>query len=422
MNRRIIYLDDEPRNLTVFEASMPDEWKIFTFSSASAALEKIEEIDPAIVISDQRMPQMSGVEFLSVVRKVCPKAVRIIVTGYSDEDLVINSVREAQVFDYIRKPWDAEALETSLLKAFEHFDLTTKNLELTQEVSQKHAEIEKKNSELQLALLNLKSQNLDLMTMKFELEAAKSEEIKLRQELECWVHPFVVSSLRSNGIKFPIKKDLVGITFDIVNSSSIHDQMFEGKSLRSHVLRAFSESVLRHGGWRESSSGDSAYAHFGLLENTVKPLESAFAVARELKVFLNGLSDRSGFSVECGVGIHVMKNCIVELHQAHISTASGFSTQKSFDTSSSDVDLLHRIEKLTHRLSGSNIIFSKESLAYAGPGFKIDYIDVGSHRLKGQSNAVELCLIPSKFLADKTPEAIMQLLGTAFLDLEKLVA
>lgn len=422
MNRKIIYVDDEARNLTVFEASMPPEWKTHTFASVSEALEKLEDIDPAIVISDQRMPQMSGVEFLAVVKKVCPNAVRIIVTGYSDEDLVIDSVRQAQVFDYIRKPWDVDELEASLKRAFEHHDLTQKTVELTDEVNQKHRELEAKNTELQNALLNMKSQNLDLMTMKMELEAARAEETRMRLELESWVHPFVVNSLKSSSIKFPIRKNLVGITFDIVNSSAIHDKTFENKSVRSHILRAFSESVLRHGGWRESSSGDSAYAHFGLLENSAKPIESAFAVARELKVFLNGLSDRSGIVVECGIGIHAMNDCIVDLHQAHISTASGLATQKSFDTSSSDVDLLHRVEKLAHALDGSNIIFTKESLAQAGQSFHLEYLDIGSHLLKGQSKAVELCLIPSKMLAKKSKEEVTQLIEATSRPPLKLVA
>ena len=126
-NPVIIYVDDEPRNLAVFEASMPDNWDIHIFDNPIEACKEFEILNPTLVLSDQRMPGMSGVEVLEEARKKCPDAIRIIVTGYSDEDLVIESVRKAKIYDYIRKPWDVDELEHRLLNAIDFFISEKKN-------------------------------------------------------------------------------------------------------------------------------------------------------------------------------------------------------------------------------------------------------------------------------------------------------
>ncbi len=112
MNQKpiIFYVDDEPNNLTVFESSLPEEWDVKVFDNPLVALEALEKVRPAVIVTDQRMPQISGVRFLELARKINDDAIRIVCTGYSDENLIIQSVRSAQIFDYITKPWDADDL------------------------------------------------------------------------------------------------------------------------------------------------------------------------------------------------------------------------------------------------------------------------------------------------------------------------
>jgi DNA-binding NtrC family response regulator len=117
----IFYIDDEPHNLTVFEASMPDEWEICVFDNPMAAIDQLDIKKPWVVVSDQRMPSMTGVQFLEIVKKILPDSLRIIVTGYSDEELVVESVRKAQVFDYLKKPWDLNELISGLKRAIEYY-------------------------------------------------------------------------------------------------------------------------------------------------------------------------------------------------------------------------------------------------------------------------------------------------------------
>ena len=121
----IVFVDDQPLNLTVFESALPDEWEVHTYESAVEALSDLENYEPWVVVSDQRMPEMSGVEFLEQVKEKFPHSVRIIATGYSDEDLVVESVKKAKIYDYIKKPWDPDELEATLARSIEHYQVVT---------------------------------------------------------------------------------------------------------------------------------------------------------------------------------------------------------------------------------------------------------------------------------------------------------
>lgn len=377
----VVYVDDEPHNLVVFEAALPPEWKVITYDSPVQALQALDEIVPSIIVSDQRMPGMNGVQFLELSCKIHPNAVRIMVTGYSDEDLVVESVRKAHIFDYIRKPWDVGDLVASLTRAFEFFESAERARRLQEKL--RHRELE------------LMDQNTRLTSVLNELETAKRHESELRQELECWVPPFVLRALRDKAVKFPITRDITCITYDIVNSSRLHPYQANGRPLRGQVIQLFSEAIIRHGGWRESSAGDSAYGHFGLFQERENPADAALAVAREFRVAVSNLAAMTGVPFECGIALHVARNALVDIHSVHIQTPDGTMTQKSFDTTSPDIDLLHRMEKKVHGLPGSNIILSRAFLdALKNPPAQVQAI--GTHTFPGHANPVELFLLPSE--------------------------
>jgi CheY-like chemotaxis protein/class 3 adenylate cyclase len=334
----IIYVDDEPMNLTVLEAALPSEWEIHTFDSPLKALENISKLQPWVVISDQKMPGMNGVSFLEIIKKTNPDALRVIVTGFSDEDLVVDSVRKAQISDYIKKPWDVDDLSHRLEKLVDRYILEC-------EVKTKTAELEKKNRELENALV--------------EVEKSKFQERKLKEELESWAPPFILDTLNRQE-SFPIIKDLTLITYDLINSSDLHSVVVDGKLAKTIIMHKFTELVLKFGGWREHHSGDLAYAHFGLLKELNNPCDLAMAVASEFRVFLKNFNIQNNTKIECGIGLHYAKNCLVDLHKIETSVSNRKIIQKSFDTSSIEVDLVFRIEKIAHDLIGTNIIISEE--------------------------------------------------------------
>lgn len=116
---KVLYVDDEEGNLMAFRASFRRDFDVRTASSAQEGLALLEESAPHVVISDQRMPMMSGAEFLAEVRQRHPRCIRIMLTGYSDIEAVIEAVNKGGIHAYITKPWDPIDLKLRIEQAFE---------------------------------------------------------------------------------------------------------------------------------------------------------------------------------------------------------------------------------------------------------------------------------------------------------------
>lgn len=169
-NRKLIYVDDQKDNLIVFEAQVSDSWQVKCYSNIAEALKEIKSFNPSIVLSDMRMGKVNGVEFLSQVKDLLPAAVRMIVTGFSGEDQIISSIRFAQVFDYVMKPYDHKDLDIRLEKALNQYEA---NLKAN---SDKHL-LEKINGQLSAENAKLKE---FIHTKKAELDTLKKEHDELK--------------------------------------------------------------------------------------------------------------------------------------------------------------------------------------------------------------------------------------------------
>ncbi len=116
---RVLCVDDEPNILRALSWLLRRDFQVITAASARDALGLIRQGDFDVVISDQRMPEMSGVEFLNQVKLIAPRAMRILLTGYSDMNAVLQSVNEAEVFRFVNKPWDVIELPLIIAQAAE---------------------------------------------------------------------------------------------------------------------------------------------------------------------------------------------------------------------------------------------------------------------------------------------------------------
>jgi len=132
MRRDILYVDDEFDNIIVFEAAFEDEFNIHAATSGAEALELLEKIPFPVVIADQRMPQMTGVELFETMRATHPHIKRIILTGYSEPEAMIDAINKGQVFHFVKKPWERHHLLSVLIRAFEAHDLAVANMLLTE--------------------------------------------------------------------------------------------------------------------------------------------------------------------------------------------------------------------------------------------------------------------------------------------------
>jgi len=376
----IMFVDDEPHNLAVFEAAMPEGWDIRVFESPLTAIEQVEALKPNVIVSDQRMPGMKGVKFLELASKLNPQSVRILVTGYSDEDLIIESVRAAKIFDYIRKPWDVDELVKRLEAAIDFNSITIQKESLASELRARDAELRERNAEL--------------LGKTLELERSLQQLQETSRELQCWVPPAVSAMAKSKTI-FPIKRDLALLAIDVIGSGAIHGITVGQRSLRSLALEEFSVLVLKHGGYIENTEGDAAYANFGLTESTSHPCDAALAVANEFRAALRGIAIHHHQSIETGIGLHFGVQVEANISICTVNTPTGQIIQKRFYTMSPDIDLVHRMEKHVHKLAGSNIILSKAFCDQLTRPSDKPVIPIGRHQFKGQSKDVDLFLIKS---------------------------
>jgi len=125
---RLLIVDDEEAILETMTFTFEDDYEVFTSTSANAALGLLDKHAPiAVVISDQRMPEMTGVEFLARVFKRSPATQRIILTGFADMNAIIRAINDGHVYAYITKPWEPDQLKQVVRRAADHHLLTLEN-------------------------------------------------------------------------------------------------------------------------------------------------------------------------------------------------------------------------------------------------------------------------------------------------------
>ncbi|MCB0365501.1 MAG: hybrid sensor histidine kinase/response regulator [Bdellovibrionaceae bacterium] len=144
MKHSILCVDDEIDNVDALERIFRRHFRVLKATSGAEGLALLKEAtDVAVIISDQRMPKMTGVEFLKKTIKTHPDAIRILLTGYTDIESVIDAINSGEVYRYLTKPWDSVDLANTINKAIEKFDL--------------RRELVEKNKALEAALEELKS-------------------------------------------------------------------------------------------------------------------------------------------------------------------------------------------------------------------------------------------------------------------------
>lgn len=130
--RDILYVDDENSNLVVFEATFEDDFNVHTAHSAAEALELIDMLPIPVVIADQRMPDMTGVEMFSLIRRKHPHIQRVILSGYAESESIIDAINQGQVFQFVRKPWQRPELLSVIHRAMDAHDMAMQNTSLMQ--------------------------------------------------------------------------------------------------------------------------------------------------------------------------------------------------------------------------------------------------------------------------------------------------
>ncbi len=147
----LLVVDDEPDVVQSLQDLLRREYHVLGATHAREGLRLLREQPVHLVMTDQRMPEINGVEFLRNVRRDRPDAIRLLFTGYADIKAVIDAINEGHVYRYITKPWDPDELLTVLRQAAEQYDLLQERQRLLDDLRRKNEELEQANAELHRA-------------------------------------------------------------------------------------------------------------------------------------------------------------------------------------------------------------------------------------------------------------------------------
>jgi len=141
-NFSILYVDDEEHNLISFAATFRKEYNILTAKSGKEGVDILHNNEVNLIITDQRMPEMTGIQFLEKIIPEYPDMIRMILTGFSDIEVIIDAINSGRVFRYITKPWDENELRMTIENTRQVFELQVSNKELLAKLTKKVEEQE----------------------------------------------------------------------------------------------------------------------------------------------------------------------------------------------------------------------------------------------------------------------------------------
>jgi putative nucleotidyltransferase with HDIG domain len=146
----VLFVDDEVNILKAVQRLLRHEpWTVLTASRAHEALELLERTPAQVVVSDQRMPEMSGVDLLSAIRTRHPDVVRMMLTGFTEMNVAVEAINRGEIYRLITKPWNDEELKATLRQAFDHHDLKNEIRRLNQVTREQNLKLQDMNRNLE---------------------------------------------------------------------------------------------------------------------------------------------------------------------------------------------------------------------------------------------------------------------------------
>ena len=175
----VLCVDDEQGILQSLKRLLrKEDYRVLTASSGAEGLKILEANDVHLVISDHRMPQMSGTEFFAAVKELYPDTFRIILSGYTDVDFITESVNKGHVYKFFLKPWNDQSLKLEIKQALDQYDLIQANKRLHEKVLDQNEALKKTNENLEM-LVKERTMELEMQNQALELSQAILEDLPL---------------------------------------------------------------------------------------------------------------------------------------------------------------------------------------------------------------------------------------------------
>ena len=247
----ILVVDDEPDNLDAFRFNFKKSFRILTAQSGTEGLAILQKERVAVLVTDQRMPRMTGLEFLGRARAISPDAVPIILTAYNDADVLIEAINLGHVYRYVTKPWDAKEMRGVLLQALERYHLRAENNRLAEQLREYAGYLNQEwHGAFNFGQLVGNSQVLKTALSRAEQVARTHATVLLRGESgtgkELVAHAIHINSLRE------------GKPFVRVNCAALASGVLESE-LFGHERGAFTGAVARKPGRFELADGGTLF-------------------------------------------------------------------------------------------------------------------------------------------------------------------
>ena len=175
----VLCVDDEENILHSLKRLLRKEgYRLLTATSGAKGLKVLKENDVHVVISDQRMPEMSGTEFLAKVKENYPDVIRIVLTGYTEVDSITASINKGHIYKFILKPWNDQNLKLEIKQGLEQYELMQSNRRLNQKVLQQNEELKTVNENLEV-LVTKRTMELEIQNQALELSHAILEDLPI---------------------------------------------------------------------------------------------------------------------------------------------------------------------------------------------------------------------------------------------------
>jgi two-component system NtrC family sensor kinase len=136
MSVKVLFVDDDEGNLLVSEAVCGDDFEVLSARNGAVALELMRAHEVGVIVCDQRMPEMSGIDLLEKVQAEFPDSVRLLVTAYADIGAAIDAINRGRVRRYLKKPWEPEELKAEVADALERYQTRRRLRELERRLIQ----------------------------------------------------------------------------------------------------------------------------------------------------------------------------------------------------------------------------------------------------------------------------------------------
>lgn len=355
----VLYVDDEEHNLTAFRAAFRRRFRVYTSTSAREAIGILRTHDIPIIITDQRMPDMMGVQFLEAIMPEFPDTVRMILTGFSDVEAVIRAINTGRVYRYITKPWDEQELLMTLNGAADLVRLQRRERQLMAELQERVATQER------IVRLFQKYVPADVVA---DLVNRQDDASLLDGEAR------IVSVLMA---------DIRGFT-----ALSERMQPRDVVTFLNAYFGAMAEVVRRHQGSVNKFLGDGILAVFGApvssLDNPVNAVLCALAMVERLQRFNDEWAERLGGPLHIGIGINTGEVVVGNV---------GSEDRVEYTVIGDPVNVAARIEELT-KARPDAILISGSTAAAVRPVVGLEPLP--PERVRGKEEPLELYAVTGR--------------------------